>query len=168
MLFADVSPDFWTVTLPAMLGAAIVAIGGVVLTAVKTASIVLKAIRDLKAEVKTNTDITKDVIPQVAKKVESATREAQNAAAETKKETQTTAAKLALHNEENTAKIMDALGDVGTKIKGEDGTCLTARMAKLEDGHKTLADGQEAIRTEVAHGLGEVREAIKSLAQKFA
>lgn len=112
--------------------------------------------------------ITENVVPQVSEKFDSATRDVKTTAAEAKKETQTTAAKLALHNEENTAKIIDALGDVGTKIKGEDGTCLTARMAKLEDGHKTLADGQEAIRIEVAHGLGEVREAIKSLAQKFA
>ncbi len=100
--------------------------------------------------------LTENVIPQVSEKVDSVTRKAVADAVEVKKETQNVAQNAIIQQALTAEKVIATVKQLTTAVKGEDGTCLTARIKSLEDQHGELTRGQaemrasiEALRTDI-------------------
>lgn len=123
----------------------------------------LKA-RVLERKLDKNTEITQHVMPEVNRKVDSATLEAKVASQEAKLEA--TAAKqeakdatvrVAIKQELSNEKVISTVKELTTSIKGTDGTCLTARLVKLEEAVIELREGH----TEIQTGQKEMRDDLK-------
>lgn len=189
MLFAFAEPEtvkeavdihFWTVTIWAILGTALIGAGGVALTAITVYQKIVTAIRDAKTvlqkDIKQNTDAQNEILPAVTAKVDSATKDLEAERDKTKK--------IAVIQAERMVEVLGAKleqkADVAAQkvavvakegqdalrksIHGDDGTCLTARMTKLEEQHKNLAVGQE----EMKRSIDELTQALKGSNGKIA
>lgn len=154
MLFAEI--DFWNVTLVNL----VAAIGGICTTVLLIVNRVMDWLdkRELKKDIKENTDAQKEIYPAVAEKVDSVTRQAVAEATETKKENQDTVKKAVIEQAKSNEKIIETVKTLATTIKGEDGTCVTGRLLKLEDQHKSFADRLARVETKQEEGLEILRE----------
>ncbi len=153
--------NFWVVTFPALLGALIIGMGGVVLTAITVYGKIATKIRELKDDLRLNTAATLAVMPAVAEKVDSAAKESAAAIVETKRDTRETAAKLAFHTEETAAKVIESVDSLKTQIKGEDGTCVTARLKKLEEQHADLAREVKSSHTDMKQAIDTLTHEVR-------
>lgn len=98
--------------------------------------------------------MTGNVIPAVTEKVDSVTHEAKAASDATKD-----AAKIAaVESAKNQEKIVSSVKELAQTIKGDDGTCVTARLKKLEEGHGVLAERIGKVEAAVGEGLTILRE----------
>lgn len=187
-----VDANYWTITLPTIIGGVIVGIGGVILTAITVFAKVVAAIRDLKSvlqkDIKDNTDAQNAILPAVTAKADSATKEAVEAKDEAKKAANIAASKavevlgqklenradlaadkVAVVTKQSHDEIAGAVGQIANAIRGTDGTCLTAKVKKhgeilqgLRNDHSEL-NGRVAKLEQVAtEGLGILREMKKA------
>lgn len=114
---------------------------------------------DVKNEVTDGNNLTKAVIPAVSEKVDSVTRQAVAEATETKKENQDTVKKAVIEQARSNEKIIETVKTLATTIKGDDGTCVTGRLKKLEDQHAELS-------REMRQGQSEMKQSIVDLTKE--
>lgn len=145
MLFGDAQSDFWTITLPTIVVAGIGAIGMILLAAIAMAKKVVNAFGDLKTA-------TLSVMPAVAEKVDSGTREQEQLKEDAKKTVVNAAVQAVavigeqLRGQAKEAAVVVAgvakeahqeltaqVEKVEHAIKGPDRTCITGRLSKLEE-----------------------------------
>lgn len=116
-------------------------------------------IQQVRADVKENTEICRDVVP----KVDSATRQIEDATKQAEKITETAAAKVgtligkvlgdkadraaekvAVAASQQNAAIANRVEQIAKVVKGDDGTCLTGRVEehskKIDDLNKRIDD----------------------------
>ncbi len=104
--------------------------------------------------------LTEAVIPQVSEKVDSVTRKAVADAVEVKKETQAVAQNAIMQQAVTAEKVIQTVKQLTTAVKGEDGTCLTARIKNLEDQHSELARGQSEMKSSLEALRIDIRNAL--------
>lgn len=105
----------------------------------------------IKEEVISGNKITEAVMPAVTAKVDSAIKENNEAAAEVKKETQATATRLAGANALANAQVIEVVKEMKTAIKGDDGTCISAKVEE----HGRMLSGLDSRLTNVEHAVTE-------------
>lgn len=178
MLFGDAQSDFLTITLPTIIVTGIGGVGMIFLAAIAMAKKVVRAFGELKTELHTNTVATLAVLPAVAEKVDSGTREQEQLKEDAKKTVVNAAVQAVavigeqLRGQAKEAAVVVAgvakeahqeltaqVEKVEHAIKGPDGTCITGRLSKLEERMGSV----ETTMTEFRAETGEMKEMLKAL-----
>lgn len=164
---SDIDIHFWTVTIWVIIGAVITGVGGVSILAITMYGKIVTAIRELKTA-------TNAVLPAVKEKVDSATKGITDAAQHVKEETKIAADRIAINKVLSDERVINSVNQLKKTIQGDDGTCVTGRLKKLEDSHQEmrkivdhLAEGHEVLKEGQVDIVKSMNHLSETLERKF-
>lgn len=137
---------------------------------------------EMKQDLRANTRLCETIVPKVEDKTESALKAAEDAKRQAEKITETAAAKVgvligkALSDKatatadrvatvaaQNSAAIAEKIEKVALAVKGDDGTCITSKVAEHADKLNSLDHRMEAVEGKVSLIEGDTKQILSLL-----